>query len=432
MLDNKYPGVYQVLNSKGEPVEGKYNLRITYTVRGKTYRHCETIGASSPKVAYQTKILITERLKNSNEGVTGNENTFFDQLWQMWIENRINEYSPTSMDGYVKIYRGGLKDYFDEMQVSKISKADINRYLDYIKKRNPSISNRTVRNHLMLIRTLLNFAVDYDIVNKNVALDVKTPKVVKQEQNYFNDQQMIRIIELLDEEVDNFINDENNKLRYNMLRILEVKYKRLFIMLCIVTGCRRGELCGIRWKDINFEKPYSIKFKGTLYKIDGQDSKYKDNLKNGNTEKQIYIPDKIIELLQDIKDYQKYIYKELDLGEPEYVFVTLRNDKTCKIGSPARPNSYSHWFHAFCEEHSKELGLTDKGGHLHMLRHSYISFNANHGVSVKLVSDLAGHSDSSVTLNYYTHTSDEQKIQAAEMLNNLLLQNSHKEKDGEP
>ena len=91
-----------------------------------------------------------------------------------------------------------------------------------------------------------------------------------------------------------------------------------------------------------------------------------------------------------------------------------QTDSTAVImdGDGSRMNSrklYDHW-----ERDRKSLGLDGWG--LHELRHSYLSMLAAQGVHPKVMQELAGHSNSAITMEIYTHVNIEQKRGAADLV----------------
>ena len=95
------------------------------------------------------------------------------------------------------------------------------------------LSSKTVLHHYKLVHTILEQALDEDVVIKNVSNAVKKPRAPKKEAQFFEVDEILRIKDALDKE--------------------PLKW-RVPTYLMIYTGARRGEILGLRWKSINFNE----------------------------------------------------------------------------------------------------------------------------------------------------------------------------------
>ena len=111
---------------------------------------------------------------------------------------------------------------------------------------------------------------------------------------------------------------------------------------------------------------------------------------------------KTFKLLNELKE----VYKKYDYPESEYVFIT-RN------GTQMSPRNILRDFQDMC----KKAGVTNH--HVfHDLRHTNVTTKIMAGVDVKTVSLMAGHADTGVTLNTYTHYWKEAAQKAANLFEN--------------
>ena len=92
------------------------------------------------------------------------------------------------------------------------------------------LSPRTILHHHRVISTILSTAVHWQIIDSNPASRVKPPKVIKQESKFLDEDQSKRLIELLSD--------------------APIQYRTMVILL-IFTGLRRGEICGLKWSDLD-------------------------------------------------------------------------------------------------------------------------------------------------------------------------------------
>jgi integrase len=198
-----------------------------------------------------------------------------------------------------------------------------------------------------------------------------------------------------------------------LVQSLEGNWKHPIVVLALTTGLRRGEVCGLRWKDIDLNN-------GTL-RVAGQLVQYEDNSiawsppKTESGARTISLSADTVELLTKL--YRQTIETRLRLGrgrdglEDAYVF-THRND--CE--TPIKPRNLGESFRWHCNHH----GLPEFS--FHGIRHTHITELLKHvgKEGAKAVSQRAGHADINVTLSVYqtVFESDDRKL--AELSSGLV------------
>ena len=164
---------------------------------------------------------------------------------------------------------------------------------------------------------------------------------------------------------------------------------RAFVQLLIDTGIRRGECCGLQWKDVDF-KQNTITVNGNLC-YTPQKGVYLDTPKNGRS-RTIDVDPRVMTLLRQ--------YRRENLSLSAYVFTQEESLE------PMHPQSPGRYLQSF----SRRYGI--KGLHPHKLRHSFASIAITNGADIASVSEKLGHSDKAVTLRMYTHA-DQESIKRA-------------------
>ncbi len=178
---------------------------------------------------------------------------------------------------------------------------------------------------------------------------------------------------------------------------------RTYIRLLIDTGCRRGEACGIRWCDVDFDEN-CITFAHTL-SYTSEEGIYLDTPKNRKSRK-VYIDPQITELLKELKKAKKV--KKLD--NTGFVFT-----QSPESPLPMHPDSPTRYFKKFGDRNSLEKF------HPHKLRHSFVSVALTSGADPVSVSQKVGHSDVAVTLRVYSHASAESQKRANDLFRSALI-----------
>ena len=169
--------------------------------------------------------------------------------------------------------------------------------------------------------------------------------------------------------------------------------------LALLLGARRGEICALRWSDIDFEKG-TLSIKRTVQSIPGIGLVF-NAPKTRRGKRCLRIGADCVELLQEYRRYQKA--ERFRIGSAWVRKVTLENGKvvdndmlfTKWNGEPMDPDIISSWFPKFLETHD----LPDVN--FHSLRHSNASILIAAHVPITTVSGRLGHAQTSTTLNYY-------------------------------
>lgn len=178
--------------------------------------------------------------------------------------------------------------------------------------------------------------------------------------------------------------------------------KNIGILICLATGLRIGEICALKWKDIDFDKRL-LSVNKTLYRIYWGGKEEKKSALEVSTPKTpdswrvVPLPDSIITLLSKLN-------KEV---EKENYFLT-------NTSHPIEPRTYRDYFRKLLIK----LGLPQLK--FHSLRHSFATRCIESGCDYKAVSMILGHSEIATTLDLYVHPSLSQRKQCIEkMLKNI-------------
>lgn len=209
------------------------------------------------------------------------------------------------------------------------------------------------------------------------------------------------------------------------IRVLTQEQQKKFIEVCkkddgglpfilmIATGIRRAEVLGLRWEDLN-EKDCTIKVVQSVLRVkdfNGKDGKTKlifDTPKTKNSIRTIPIPEAVLIDLLDHRKKQKLEVKEFETIGLEYQHHNLIF--ASKTGQPIEPRNLNRKFYK----------LIDKAGiqniNLHGLRHSFATRLLEEKEPAKVVQELLGHKSIQITLDTYSHVSDELKREAIQKI----------------
>ena len=251
-----------------------------------------------------------------------------------------------------------------------------------------TLSGKTVLHYHRLISTIMQTAVKWQVVVSNPCDRVDPPKTPQKTAEYLDAEQAVRLLELLQE------------------REAPIQY-RTAVTVLLFTGMRGGELLGLKWSDVDFEKQMVSISRSSLY-LPGK-GVFEDETKTDASNRVIRIPQTAAEALRVFRKWQ--IKERLALGEKwnntDYIFTT-------RDGSPMHPDTLSGWFHDFIQK-------TDLPPiHLHSLRHTNATINIANGVAITTVAGILGHANATTTAKIYAHSIKSAQAAAADMMDDIL------------
>lgn len=263
--------------------------------------------------------------------------------------------------------------YFNcDLIVKKLTNKDINNLiLSYSKK----LSYSTIR----LLKNLLDRSLIFAYENKYIKSKLQCEVKLKQQSK----RNVIAIS-----------HQEQNKIERYILQ--NKKYHLFGILISLYTGLRLGELLALKWKNIDF-KQRVIHIEKTSCKITSNHKTYKiqDTPKTISSIREIPISKTLENLLKELKSYQQ--------NKSEYVVCN-------KNFSFVDARSYQQSFYNL----QKRLRISHYG--FHSLRHTFATSLLENNVDIKTISELLGHSNTTITLNRYVHTNLQNKRKALENL----------------
>jgi integrase len=181
----------------------------------------------------------------------------------------------------------------------------------------------------------------------------------------------------------------------------------LFLRLAVVLGARRGELCGLKWRDVELENGEVFIASGVV-RVAGRPLIHKDT--KTHAKRRVAIGADTAELIKSyrLRQVQAALASGASLPPDAYVF-----SQTMDGSKPASPDGVTHRF----QQLAARLGVRAR---LHDLRHFMVTQLVAGGVDWRTVSGRAGHADGHMTLGTYAHFQQAQDRHAAEFMDELL------------
>lgn len=270
------------------------------------------------------------------------------------------------------------------------------KYDDYFEtvKNERSYAVETIKGYRRVLRTLFNEAVRYEWIAKNPVCGTKigagssnTSLRAVPEKEVFSFKEAQEFLSMLDGLPDDIIN------------------QRVCIKLMLLTGIRNAELHGLRWSDVDLENHILHVRRNRL--VSKQFGVYEKSPKTKTSLRDIPMPDNLVEDLKRYKDWFRLADDNFDEKQDEY-YLAVGLDR-----QPLYPHTMGHWLTKLEAKHGfKHVSC-------HGLRHTYCSLLLSQNVPIQTVSKYMGHSDSTVTLEVYSHFILDTQEKAVFALNNL-------------
>ena len=359
MVRQKKRGQWEGRITVGHKSDGKPIYRYVY---GKTQK--ETL----------------EKLHQRIEDYRGVELTEDSKLTLAeWLERWLNEYMiftlrENTWRSYNNMVHNQIIPYLGSKQIAFITTADVQKFYNTIKKEGRKnahpilghqLSDSMVRGVHMMLHEAMDTAVKERLIVKNPTEGTTIPKTNYPPKQILTEAQLERFMEV----------------------IAEDELWRDFFYTELTTGLRRGEICGLRWSDLD-EATARLKVQRTVYKQEGGKLVCGDT-KTETGMRTIQLPPSTMEELRERKKNVVGPWIFPSLTEPE---------------EPMNPPTAYRRMKTLLKR--AELPLI----RFHDLRHTFATHALISGVDAKTLSRILGHTNASFTLDTYTHvTTDMQK-----------------------
>jgi len=282
-----------------------------------------------------------------------------------WLNSVKIKIKNSTYTKYHTVINKYVKDSIGNTQMNTLTSVTIANYTNRLMD---NLSSETVRNILCIISMILKY---YRIAyNTPLYIVVNYPKSTKTEKQIIADNE----IKLLEKYLTNNITP-----------------KKTGILIALYTGLRLGEICSLKWGDIDLENGY-ISIKRTVQRVKNINTEVppKTKLVEGTPKsetsaRKIPLPKFLIEILT----------KHQSKNETQYLLTEVQKH--------IEPRTYQNYFKK-CLKESKVTSIT-----FHTLRHTFATRCIRNGFDIKSLSEILGHSSVKITLDLYVHSSFEQK-----------------------
>lgn len=260
---------------------------------------------------------------------------------------------------------------FGDMPLKYISSASVYAFSEKLKQQ--GLSPRTIKNLLILFHSILRYGEKQGYLNLS-QLEFRYPKINTSPFQLISHEHLTKLITVLSAEDSEF---------------------PIGILLCIYTGIRVGELSGIRWEDIDFDKKL-LHIRRTISRIKNLD--YSGESDDEPKTVLMIGPPKSVSSIRDIP-IPDFLLKKMKriATEPDSYLLTGTNRKCME------PRNIQRKFQKLLQQ--CEIPSIN----IHSLRHAFATRCTEMGFDSKTLSEILGHSSVKITMDIYVHSSIKQK-----------------------
>ena len=346
--------------------DGRYEGRypVGYTPDGKR-KYC-SVYAKTYQEAKEKLI----KLKSEKQHFRSSGNLTVGILFEEWLNSvRLRVKTSTYANYRMKVDKHILPE-FGGLKYEKLTPSMIQDFIQ--KKVKSGLSSKYVSDIVIVFKTMAKYISRLHHFQNPLA-DVILPKSQKKEMQLLSEKQQ-------------------NQLCSHLIR--NQNLTSLCTLLSINLGLRIGEICGLKWSDIDFEKQM-LTVRRTVQRVQLQTGTKLliDAPKTNSSRRSIPIPDFMMSLLKK--------FRNLDA-----VYILSGKEQ------PTEPRTLQRRFKAIL----KKANLPSVN--FHSLRHMFATNCIKAGFDVKTLSEILGHASVETTLKLYVHSSMERKI---ECMNKLKL-----------
>ena len=301
----------------------------------------------------------------------------FAQWLDYWYKDIIlPQIEETTAYGYRGMIENYLKPQLGEIRLQKLTARDIQQYYTWLMGEKELSPNTVIKHHNLLTNTL-NAAERQEYITKNPMRAVSPPKKRQREAKFYTPEQLGI---LLDKAVGTRL--------------------ELPVFICAYLGLRRGELCGLRWGDVDLEHK-TITIENT--RTQAGKKEIEKGTKTASSTRTLYLPDTLCDMLKAAREHQQACRAEYKNAYDDNDYVVVMED-----GRPYRPNYLSELFGKFLADNDLPKIV------LHELRHTFASLSNQAGIPAYNIGKALGHSTPATTQKIYTHLLDQTHTQAVE------------------
>ena len=289
-----------------------------------------------------------------------------DEIYKEYLQHQVStgEIERSTYSNSLYSYNKYIKPYLGDYVFATVDKTVLSGWLTKLYQ--AGLSQNTIHTTYARLKKVYNYFYNNGELLKDPFKGVKMPKKGEAKVTHLNNDQMDNVLEAV------YSNYEPQDPMY------------VGILLAFYAGLRRGEICGLRWNDIDFYR-HTITVRSAVGVSNGKDGDYTKNPKNKTSNRTLPIMPELEAALLDRKKVINPLDSWYVIGEQEQFM---------------RPQQYNRLFSEFVDRNN----LVDAYGKKivpHGLRHNFATVGIQSGMDIASLALMMGHASRAMTLDTY-------------------------------
>lgn len=345
-----------------------------------------TMEKKTSQARNQAALLLQEKIKEKLKKKQV-ESVTFEEIYKLFYKSWEQTVKESTKHNCKSIDKKMKEVIPSDTLLANLDRRFLQEAIDKVIKTNGHIAAKKIRHRL---RGIFKYAVQYSYIENN-------------EVDYTTIPQKPKTLEDLEKKRNNFLTMDEIKALVKVLNSREYhqKYADMVIVLAL-TGMRYGELSALQLKNIDFQNN-KIEITGNFDSV----NKIKTLPKTTNSIRTIKASKTVMEAIQ--RQIARLSKRFKPLTSDDYIFCFEKWNQPTTIAC----------FIQILKKYGKEAGI-DKNLTSHIFRHSHISFLAESGLPIKSIMDRVGHSNAKMTLEIYSHTTQDMEDKLVNKLDNIF------------
>ncbi len=379
-----------IVLKKGESYresDGRYSYRWTDASGKRHSVYAKTLSQLREKEASIASDIL-DGIRPESNSITLND------VFIIWkdVKRGVKE---TTLQTYCYIYRRYIEQTLGKKVIGSIKKSDVKRFYNNLAEQS-DLGISAINNIQVVLHQIFSMAVDDCYIRTNPSSSAV------QELKKSKGMSVQKRKALTSKEEHIFLSYTKNNERYS-------RWYPIFTVM-LGTGMRVGEVTGLHWEDVDFNSNM-ISVNHALVYRPNLSGKCEFVIDSPKTERGVrYIP--MLDMVRNVLLTEKE--KSVTAKGDDFVFVS-------RAHKPHYQAALNDAINKIIESCNREYG-SEILPHFscHTLRHTFATRMCEKGVNMKVVQDILGHTDISITMNIYTDATTDMKIRAFKELNDTI------------